>query len=367
MVNRKRLVDNFIKLALIRSFSGEEKDVAMAVIEELRSMGFTDDCINIDAIGNIHVLLPGNTESLAPVVFCCHMDTVKPGERIMPVIRNGIISTDGTSILGADDKAGIAAVLEMLRILIEKQISHGDIEIIFTVMEENGMTGSKSLTYANIRSRIAYVADGSMRPGLLTTASPYKNRIRIAVEGKASHAGVNPGKGISAIQVAAKAIAVMKLLNVDESTTANIGTIEGGISENIVCADIHMKAEVRSHNPKMLECQTAHMRECFENAASECGAEVDFTAALLYPGYSIGEDEYIVRRFRKACGNAGLQFGTCKSGGGSDANIFNSLGIKAAVVGIGVQNPHSTNEYIPVKDLTDTSALLIELAGALGL
>lgn len=364
LVNQKRLIDNFLKLAAIKSHSGEEKAVSQAILAELCSpgMGSGNDA-TIDPAGNLHAFLQGNCNEFEPLLFCCHMDTVKPGEKIVPVIRDSMIMSDGTSILGADDKAGIAAILELFHVLNENNIPHGNIEIIFTVMEETGMLGAKSLDYKEIRSRTAYVVDGSMRPGLLATAAPYKNSLHVIIKGTAAHAGVSPEKGVSSIQVAASAIAGMKLLRIDDCTTANIGTISGGISDNIVCAEVQFSAEVRSHDPQRLEKQTGHMRQCIMNAAAIYGAKADIEASMLYPGYSIPVEDFIVQRFKNACTQAGLEFGTCISGGGSDANIFNISGITAAVVGTGVKNAHTSKESIAIDDLISTAALLIGLAG----
>ncbi|MEN6313479.1 MAG: M20/M25/M40 family metallo-hydrolase [Clostridiaceae bacterium] len=365
LLNQKRLIDNFLKLAAIKSYSKEEKAVSHAIMAELSSSGMDSDIeASIDTIGNLHAFLPGNTEAFEPILFCCHMDTVKPGERIVPVMHDGMIMSDGTSILGADDKAGIAAVLELLHVLNENHIAHGDIEIVFTVMEEAGMLGAKSLDFNTIRPRVGYVVDGSMKPGFLATAAPYKNSMRIVIRGAAAHAGVSPEKGVSSIQVAAKAIADMKLLRIDECTTANIGTISGGVSDNIVCPEVTISAEVRSLYPERLEKQISHMRECILNAAAAYGAEADIRVSKQYPGYSIPMEDFIVQCFKYACARAGLEFGTCISGGGTDANIFNMSGIKSAVVGTGVKNAHTPKESISVNDLVSTAALLIELAGA---
>lgn len=373
-INQKRLVENFIMLAKIKSYSGQEKEVAstlFAILEQIgssvksKSTKESSFSLSVDNTGNIYALLPGNTDGLEPVMLCCHMDTVQPGEEIKPIIEDGIITNECAGILGADDKAGIAAIIELLHVIIENDLPHGDLEIVFTVMEEAGMAGSKSFSYNKLKSKIAYVLDGSMRPGLITTAAPYKNRINIKITGKAAHAGVTPEKGVSSIQVAAKAIDNMKLLRIDDITTANIGTISGGTGENVVCAEVVMRAEVRSHECKRLEEQTSHMRKCIHDAALYYGANAEFDTILLYPGYSISEDDYLISCFKDACDKTGLEFGTCISGGGSDANIFNRLGIKAVVAGIGVKDPHTESESISVKDLTNTAALLVNLIGTL--
>ncbi len=362
MVNQKRLVDNFLRLASILSYSGSENELSQVIQKEFTSL---DIAYSVDNTGNIHAVIPENGKGYKAVMFCCHMDTVKLGGRIIPLLRGDIITSDGTSILGADDKAGIVCVLEMLHILHDNNILHGNIEVVFTVMEEKGLLGAKAFDCSILRSKLGYIVDGGMKPGHLTVAAPYKNRIEVAIKGKAAHAGANPEAGISAIQVAAKSIADMKLLRIDEQTTANIGTISGGTSENIVCPEVAIIGEVRSHNTESLKMQTEHMRKCVLDAASVYGAEADFHVYSQYSGYDIPLDQYVVSCFKKACAGAGLEFRSHASGGGTDANIFNEAGISAVVIGMGVKNPHTMNESISVNDLKDTAKLLIQLVKAI--
>jgi len=363
-VNRERLVETFIRLVKIKSFSGCESEVLKDITRHLDNLGVV---YNVDKMGNLHALIssspPCSTGDAGPetVMFCCHMDTVSIGDEINPVIDDGVISSDGTSILGADDKAGIAAVLEAITTIKEKGLPHGPIELVFTVQEEKGLNGSKHFDFSVLRSRINYVIDGSMKPGTIAIAAPYKESIDIVVKGLEAHAGLNPEKGISAIQVAARAIDRMKLLRIDDGTTANLGMITGGVSENIVCPEVKITGEVRSRSLTGLEKQKTHMYECFKKACEDYNAEMDFCSVLKYKGYSVSEDEDIVKYFKKACRDVGVEYGACVSNGGSDANTFNSAGIKSVVVGTGVNRAHTKQENISVENLAMTSEILLSL------
>jgi len=363
-VNRERLVETFIRLVKIKSFSGCESEVLKEITKNLDDLGVV---YNVDKIGNLHALLPPSpscsTDKDSPeaVMFCCHMDTVSIGDEINPVICDGIISSDGTSILGADDKAGIAAVLEAITVLKEKGLPHGAIELVFTVQEEKGLNGSKHFDFSALRSRINYVIDGSMKPGTIAIAAPYKESVDIVIKGVESHAGLNPEKGISAIQAAARAIDNMKLLRIDDETTANLGMISGGISENIVCPEVKIKGEIRSRSLTGLEKQKAHMYESVKKACEDYNAGMNFCPVLKYKGYEVSEDENIVRYFKKACRDVGVEYAACVSNGGSDANVFNNAGIKSVVVGTGVNNAHTKQESISIENLTRTTEIILSL------
>lgn len=364
LVNTERLVKNFLKLVEIKSFSGDEKEICDEIIGQLKSLNIKH---KIDHIGNIYARLPSSSNKNSfqiqtqPVMFSCHMDTVSIGDRIIPVVNDGIISSDGSSILGADNKAGIASVLETVRILKEREIPHGEIELVFTVQEEKSLTGSKNFDCSILNSKIGYVVDGSMSPGSIVTQAPYKNSINFTIEGRAAHAGVNPEKGVSAIKVAASIIDKMKLFRIDKQTTANIGIISGGISSNIICPEVKMKGEVRSLDYEKLKDQIEHMQDCAIKCASSYGVKADIETKLQYSGYKISEDEAIVRYFKKACKNLRVDHGIYISGGGSDANIFNKAGVQCVVIGTGVKNPHTTSEKVSIDDLIKTTEIILNL------
>ena len=354
MVNEERLVKRFMEYVRIDSESKNEKAFGEHLAAELRALGMevhlgpvlTEEGSNF---GNIVAKLPGNVPG-TPVAFSCHMDTVTPGIGIKPVVRDGMIYSDGTTILGADDKAGIAEVMEALTELTEEEIQHGPVEVVFSVMEEKGLRGATNLDSADLEARHVYVLDGGTVGGL-TMESPYQEKLDITVFGKAAHAGVEPEKGISALYVAAKAIARMKLFPIDEETTANIGTIEGGRATNIVMPEVKMQAEARSLNPQKIERQMRHMIELFEEEAAEAGAKLELVRRPSYPGYKLDPKDEIVVKAQRAYEKAGIPVIFEKSGGGSDTNVFWLKGIKALTLGTGEEKAHTLEESVNIAEM----------------
>lgn len=365
MVNRKRVVDEFLKYIQIDSLSKTEGNFARFITTELETLGaevYIDEAgLKIGGeTGNVIAKIKG-TLNKQPILFSCHMDTVTPGIGIKPVIKDEVIYSDGTTILGGDNKAGIAAVLEAIKCLKENNIEHGPIEVVFSIAEETGLFGAKNLDYSKLESKLGFVLDSGGDPGQIVVKGPAQDKIDVKLIGKPAHAGVCPEEGISAIQVAAAAISKMKLLRIDDETTANIGSIEGQGPTNIVCPEVIIKAEARSLSSDKLDIQTAHMVECFESAAKEFGAKVDIQTSRAYGPFVIDENDEIVNLVRKACSNIGLNSFTAPTGGGSDTNILNGHGIKAVNLGIGERKPHTLEEHMRIEDLVNTSRLVIEI------
>lgn len=365
MINEKRLLDRFLQYVQIDSPTKEEREFADFLKVELEKLGVEvtmDDAgekVGSNS-GNLIGRLKGNTDGKS-ILFSAHMDTVSPGRGIKPVIKDGVIYSDGTTILGGDDKAGIAAIMETLETIKEKDIPHGDIEISFSIFEEGGLHGSKNLDYSKINSKLGFVLDSGADPGSIIVQGPAQNKIDAKFIGKKAHAGVAPENGISAIQIASEAISNMKLLRIDEETTANIGSINGGDATNIVTEIVEFKAEARSLQDEKLEVQTDHMVKCCEDAAEKFGAKVEVTVTNAYGAFKVEKDEEIVKMAMKACENLGLESLITTSGGGSDTNIFNQNGIKAINLGIGERKPHTLEEHMYIKDLENTARLALEI------
>lgn len=365
MINQERVVEEFLKYIQIPSETKKEGKFAKFIVDELKAIGLevqVDDAgekVGSDT-GNIIAKLPGTIEG-EPVLFSCHMDTVCPGENIKPIIKDGVIYSDGTTILGGDDKAGIAAIMEALKVIKENNIKHKDIEVVFSIFEEGGLFGSKNLDYTKINSRIAFVLDSGGDPGQIIVKGPAQDKINVKVIGKPAHAGVCPEQGISAIQVASEAIANMKLLRIDEETTANIGSINGGGATNIVCPEIEIKAEARSLSIEKLDAQTAHMVECFENAAKKFNTTVEIETKRMYGSFVIDENDEIVKMAKEACDKVGIKPFTAATGGGSDTNVLNSNGLKAINLGIGERKAHTLEEHLRIEDLVNSAKLVLEL------
>jgi tripeptide aminopeptidase len=360
MVNQQRLVDTFADLVRIDSPSRGEEKVAEMVATRLRALGLNPQQ---DALHNVTAFLDGTGE---PLLLNAHMDSVQPGAGIEPLVdeRRGIIHTDGTTILGADDRAGVAAILEALQVIQEENLPHRPLEIAITVQEETGLNGAKELDLQPFRAKMGVVLDSHGPVGTIIVQSPSHNQIAATITGKAAHAGLEPEKGISAIVVAAEAIAAMPLGRIDDETTANIGTIQGGTARNIVAAKCELVGEARSQRETKLNRQTNAMVRTLERAAKRHRAQADIRVTRAYNQFRFKPRDAIVRYVSDALRRVGRKPKLDASGGGSDANVFNAHGIAAVPVSVGYDKIHTTEEFIPIEELVKTAQLVVELARA---
>lgn len=365
MHNKNRIIEEFMGLTRIDSETRNEREIADYLKQELESLGldvFEDDAgkkIGGNA-GNIIGELKGNT-NCNRILFSAHMDTVQPGKGVKAVLVDNIIKSQGDTILGADDKAGITAILEMLKVIKEEKIEHGFLQVIFSVAEEGGLHGAKNLDPRLIKSDFAYVLDSSGPPGHMVIQGPSQNQIEAVIIGRAAHAGIAPEEGVNAIQIAARGIARMKIGRVDEETTANIGVIKGGTATNIVPDKVRLEGEARSLCQNKLDKQSQHMKKCLLRAAEELGGQIEIKIEQNYPGISLSEDEEVIKIAKIAAGN--LQFPVVleKTGGGSDANILNGYGIPTLNIGIGMEKVHTNDEFITVENLVNNCRYLVEI------
>ncbi len=365
MVNKDRLVELFMDLVTIDSETRKERPMADRLKLELSKLGLdvyednTGEKIGGTA-GNIIATLKGNID-VPSLLFCAHMDRVSPGEGIEPVLKDEIITSKGETILAADDIAGVAAILEALQVAGENNLEHGEIKVLFTVAEEGGLHGAKNVDPEMIRSDYGISFDSGGDVGTIVVQGPAQYSFEAVVKGKAAHAGIEPSAGINAIKVTSLAISEMKLGQIDEETTANIGVIKGGQATNIVPARVELLGEARSRNQEKLEAQIAHMKDIMERAAAKYGAEVDISTELMYPAYFFDADDEIVKIAKEAARAIGVETSLVPSGGGSDANIINGYGIPVINLGIGMEKVHTVNEFITVENLTKTAAYIIAL------
>ncbi|MCP1145158.1 M20/M25/M40 family metallo-hydrolase [Lysinibacillus endophyticus] len=361
-----RLVNEFLELVQIDSETKHEEVIAPILVKKLEEMGFEvfqDDAHtrNGHAAGNIIATLKG-TLDVEPIYFTVHMDTVVPGVGIKPEIReDGYIYSDGTTILGADDKAGMAALFEMARRLKEQNIEHGTIQFVITAGEESGLAGAKELNPEHIIAKYGFAVDSDGKVGGIVTAAPYQAKIETKIFGKTAHAGVAPEKGISAITLASKAIAKMNLGRIDEDTTANIGRFEGGKATNIVCDEVYILAEARSIVKEKLDQQIAHMKETFEQVSKDLGGSAQVSVKLMYPGFSVTKEDKVVQVAMQAVQNIGREVMLGQSGGGSDANVISGFGIPTVNLSVGYEEIHTTNERMPIEELEKLADLLVEI------
>ncbi len=366
-MNTQRLLEEFFELVQIDSETKNERLIADILTKKMETLGFTvveDDSASRSGhgAGNLIATLPANKEGIDPIYFTCHMDTVVPAQGINPELReDGYVYSDGTTILGADDKAGIAALFEMARVLKETEQDHGDIQFIITAGEESGLAGAKEMDTTYIKAKYGYAVDSDGKVGGIVTAAPYQAKLQTVIQGKTAHAGVAPEKGVSAINIAAKSISAMTLGRIDSETTANIGRFEGGQATNIVCDEVKILAEARSIDPKKLTTQTEHMVRTFEQTAQKMGGIAETDVQIMYPGFSFAEDEEVVQTAMVAIRNIGRAPELLTSGGGSDGNVFNGAGIPTVTLSVGYEEIHTKKERMPVEELNKLTELLIEI------
>lgn len=365
MVDRNRMVNEFIELVKIDSLALKERKMADKLKDKLHDMGISS--IEDDAgskiggnAGNIISKIEGD-KNIPAILLMAHMDTVVPGEGKNPIIDGDIIKSDGTTILGADDVAGIECILEAVRVLKSEKITHGDIYIAFTVAEEIGLLGAKNLDYSKLPVKYGFVLDGGEGIGKVAIKAPSQNEFHITVKGKASHAGVEPEKGISAIQISSKAIAEMNLGRIDDETTANVGIISGGKATNIICDEVIIEAEARSLDQNKLEKQTDHMKECFAKAAQQYGGSVDFKSELMYPAFEVSKNDDIINILQNAAKESKINLELVSTGGGSDTNIISGQNIKAVNINVGMSKVHSVEEQIHIDDLVKAAEFLLSI------
>lgn len=373
-INRERLRDYLLDLVRIDSHSREEGAVASKLKVDLEALGIE---VTIDDAGekvggdtgNVIARIRGTVPDAPAIFLAAHMDTVVPGKGVKPVVDGDIIRTDGTTVLGGDDKSGIAIIVECVRSLRERDIPHSDIDVVFTICEEVGLLGAKHLDISTLRSRYGLVLD-SDDVGYLFTKAPAADHMEFVVHGLESHAGVAPENGISAIKIAAEAIAAMKLGRIDYETTANIGVIEGGAATNIIPKQVLLRAEARSHDTSKLDAQVLHMRQALREAAERhqivvngetVKAWVEERIEREYDAMNVADDSTVVRLVMQAATNLGHQVKTLATGGGCDANVFNKRGLQVANLGTGMQAIHTVKEWLNVQDLYRSADVVMEI------
>jgi len=374
LIKPERLKNLLIELIKIDSLSRKEYDVAMRLKREMEDLGAQ---VSIDDagervggnVGNLIAHFMGTAPKAMPILLSAHMDTVVPGEGIVPILDGDILRTDGRTVLGGDDKSGVAIICEVLRVVKENRFPCGDVDVVFTICEEAGLIGAKCLDVNRLRARTGLVLD-SDSVGFLFTKAPAANRMEFRVHGLEAHAGVCPEKGVNAIKVAADGVARMSLGRIDHETTANIGVIEGGMAVNIVPNSVILKGEARSHSEEKLERQTEHMLRCLQDAAARHTLEVggaQFTATVDakierdYDRMDVSDGAPIVQLVRAAAKNLRVDVKTLATGGGCDANVLNQKGLEVANLSTGMREIHTVKEWLDLKDLNLSAQMVLEV------
>lgn len=357
-----RLLRTFLELIRIDSPTGEEAAVAEYCCDALKAAGLKVRCDSSkwqtgsntgNVIAELSATAPGRT-----VVLCAHMDTVEPGRGIVPVVEDGVVRSAGDTVLGGDDKSGVAVILETLRRLSESKRKHACVRVILTVGEESGLRGAKQLEAKDASGDLCLVLDAAGAPGGIVTAAPTHWTFTAVFQGRAAHAGVEPEKGRSAIAMAAAAIGGMRLGRLDEETTANVGIIEGGIATNVVAAVCRLTGEVRSLDAGKALAARGEMEAAMRAAAKSLGGSVQLTWTKEYDGFKFDDADPLLAMVEDACRDANVKPRRFKTGGGSDGNVLTAKGLPALVLSSGMTNVHGTNETYNVVDLRAMVRLL---------
>ncbi len=339
MANKERLIQTLIDLIRIDSPTGEEDNIDSAVSSRLTNLGFT---VKHDSFKNVIATLPGVGE---PILLSAHLDTVEPGRGINPIREGDLLKSDGTTILGGDCKAGLTIILEAIESVVRSDIQHLPVEVVFTRAEEGGLVGVHNLDFNLLTATRGVVMDGEGTIDRVTLSAPSQNIVSINIQGRASHAGLEPEKGLSALVIAAQVLTRLPLGRIDEETTSNIGRAEGGLKRNIIPESAFLDGEIRSRNKNNLEEISQRFRDVCKQVESEYhGSQIALEIRNSYKAYDINPADSTVRTISSAIDKVGLIPQYCKSGGGSDANVFNETGITAIPLGIGVRSFHTKIE-----------------------
>ena len=363
IINKERLINYFLDLVKISSPSWKEHGVLDYIVNIMSGYKADVKKYKCGDSYNLLIRLSGNTPK-TPVLFSAHTDTVIPCESVKPILTKTKITSDGTTILGADDKAAIAVFLEVISCLKEKNMPHGTVEFLFTCAEEIGLCGIKGFDLSLLKSKYAYVFDSEGGIGKVILKAPYQTTFDIKIKGRAAHAGIAPEKGISAIRIASEIITGIPHGRIDRETTVNVGIVTGGKATNIVAEEASISLEARSINRNKLRAIEAKIENIAKSVTEKNKAKLHFFKKLEYSGYEIKENDKIVKILKEAFEKIKIKPIFESSGGGSDTNIINTSGIKAVNLSVGMSDVHTKKEYIKIKDLADGTRLVLAIIGS---
>ncbi len=373
-IDQDRLTDTFVQLCETDSPSRLEGKMAVELKKIFSALNpdesFEDDSAAVTGSesGNLFFRFAGTTEQ-EPLFFNCHMDTVQPGIGVRVQRKGGIFTSVGDTILGSDDKSGITALIEAMRIIREHDLPFRPVEFVFTTCEEIGLLGAKALNPEHIRAKFGYALDSSGF-GRVIIGAPASNRLSITVHGVAAHAGLHPEWGINAIVLAGQALAQAPCGRIDEQSTINFGTIEGGTASNIVPEKVVIEGEVRSHSQQRLDQLTREVEESFGQTIADWQdptgtargiPSVDFKAELDFPLMRLDREAAVIVEIERVARAIDMELDFEVAGGGSDANIFNGYGLETAIIATGMTHVHSTREQVSLQDMTDLTRLILAL------
>jgi len=350
LMDSDRMTAQFMEMVRVDSESGDEARFMAWLLPRLEELGARAE---LDAYGNLIASLPAKNSSAEPILLSCHGDTVKPGKHIQPVLADGVIRSGGDTILGADDKAGIAEMMESLRVAPVRP----PVEIAISRQEEVGLIGVKNLDFTRMTAKRGFLLDNDTLDTIITGGPSYF-AIDVTVKGKAAHAGMEPEKGINAIQAAARAVAALKIGRLDHETTANVGIVGGGIIRNGVPDTCTFAAECRSLAHEKGQAVADEMVGVIRREVEAFGAQVTIEVNTLCKASHIADDAWTVRTAQQALSALGIQASPALMCGFTDASIYNNAGIEMAVVGIGARLEHSLEEHVHIEDMERAVAMM---------
>lgn len=359
-INRENLVKTFVELAEIPSPSWREKRVMDYIIKRFSKLGAVCTKYKCGESHNLLIRFSG-AKDRSTILLSGHMDTVQPCDRVKAVVTPTKIASDGTSVLGSDDKAAIAVFIEAFEYIKKNSIDHGPVEILLTCAEELGLRGIKGFDLSILKAKYGFVFDSSGRIGRIIIKAPFHSNMDITVKGRASHAGMAPEKGINAIRVLSEIIAALPSGRIDDESTINVGIISGGMATNIVPELAECKLEVRSINRRKMHAIEKQVRETAVRICRKNRAKCKIERNLEYGGFSISPEDKISKLAANAMKRVKIRPEFVTMGGGSDTNIINSSHIRAVNLACGMQNIHSTDEFIMIKDLVKGTEFVLSL------
>jgi tripeptide aminopeptidase len=359
----------FLELCRIASPPGEERAVADRVVAELRGLGLDVEEDDAGAaigstIGNLLCRLPGRVEGGTPIFFCAHLDTVPPQGSLEPVVVDDVVRNAGGTILGADNKSAVVAMIEAARRIVTEGRAHAGVELLFTPKEEVGLLGAGAFEHTKLEAELGFVYDQAAPVGDVIMGAPYQRSMLVRFHGRPAHSGMVPEEGRSAIVAASKAIADLRLGRIDEETTANVGLVSGGSARNIVPEWCELEAEARSHDARKLAELVQEMLDTFAFAATVTECTLETEVSETYQGYRFKDSDPVVQLARTALERCGHEFVPTLTGGGADANVFNAKGLPCLNLANGMMEIHTADEHIAVADLDAMVEVTLALVDA---
>lgn len=369
-LNKTRMLAEFKEIVALPCHTLQERPVLELLQSKLAAMGF--ELQEDDAgkqlggnCGNLWAFLPGNKAGATSVLLSAHMDGVEPCGGTTVVQKDGVLYSDGTTILGGDDKSGVVAILEGVRMLLEENAEHGDIQLLFTIAEEGGVNGSRCMDKSLLKAEVGYALDSEGAPGEIVVGAPGQYKYTISIHGKKAHGGLEPEKGINSVMIAAKALADVKRYGrIDEETTCNIGIINGGTATNIVPDLVVIQGDARSRNNDKLNDIKDEIVNTICTSAEKYGAKAEAEVEHKYSSFLVAEDSKVVELAKNACTACGFKADVALTGGGSDANFINAYGVPCVILGTGMSNVHTVEEFLKEEDLYNSAYLVYEILKA---